>query len=66
MFLRKNARFALGAAGGLIAGYLYWRFVGCSSGTCPISSNPYVSMFWFALIGLLLVPSKKNSKKAES
>ena len=28
---------------GAIGGFLYYRLVGCASGTCPISSNPYIS-----------------------
>lgn len=25
---------------GALGGYLYWRFVGCATGTCPITSSP--------------------------
>ena len=27
----------LGAALGALGGYLYWYFVGCADGTCPIT-----------------------------
>jgi hypothetical protein len=37
--------------GGLIGGFLYWRFIGCSSGSCPITSNWYSSAFAGGLIG---------------
>lgn len=40
----------LGAGGG----YLYYSFVGCASGACPISSNPYLSVIYGSVIGLLL------------
>ena len=30
------------------------RFVGCRSGACPIWANPYVSIFYGALLGVLL------------
>lgn len=43
----------IGLALGLIGGYLYYRFVGCVSGTCPITSNPWISMLWGAMIGYL-------------
>ena len=42
-----------GLAGG-IGGFLYWRFVGCLSGTCPIKSVWYWSTLWGAAMGYLL------------
>ncbi len=53
----------VGALLGVLGGFLYWRFIGCSSGSCPITSNPYMSMFWFGLIGLLLGSSNKKGEK---
>lgn len=57
----------LGAAGGAVCGYLYYLYVGCSTGSCAITSNPYNSVMYFAafgaLIGFILTPSK--SKKGE-
>jgi len=44
----------IGAAVGAIGGYLYWRYVGCSSGTCMISSKPLNSTLYFAVLGALL------------
>jgi hypothetical protein len=43
--------------GGLVgagAGYLYYRLVGCPNGTCPITSNPYLSSVYGAVLGLLV------------
>lgn len=45
---------------GAIAGYAYWHFVGCSSGTCPITSSPLLSTVWGALIGGTLFISNKS------
>jgi hypothetical protein len=42
---------------GASAGYLYYHFVGCSSGQCAISSNPYMSIVGGSLLGLFLVNS---------
>ena len=36
---------------GALGGYLYWRFVGCATGTCPITSSPFASTVWGAAIG---------------
>ncbi len=38
---------------GFIGGFLYWRFVGCNSGSCPITSTWYISSIVGALIGFL-------------
>lgn len=52
--LKKWLRPALFTLGGAAVGYLYYRFVGCASGTCAITSNPVLSMLYMGLIGLLL------------
>jgi len=39
---------------GLAGGYLYYRFIGCQSGSCAITSNPWMSMIWGGLMGYLL------------
>ena len=36
-------------------GYAWYRLVGCSTGSCPITSNPWMSTAWGALIGYLAV-----------
>ena len=46
----------VGAAGG----YAYYYFVGCASGACPISSNPYISTLYGGAIGFLLTIGKKK------
>jgi hypothetical protein len=45
---------ALGVLLGALAGFLYYWFVGCSSGSCAITSNPYMSILWGAAMGFLL------------
>lgn len=39
---------------GALGGYLYYRFVGCASGTCAITSNPYISTLYGAVMGGLI------------
>lgn len=44
----------IGVVAGAIAGYAYYRLVGCVTGTCPLTSNPYFSTLYGAVMGLLL------------
>jgi hypothetical protein len=39
---------------GAIAGYLYYFYVGCASGTCAITSKPLNSTLYGALMGGLV------------
>ena len=51
----KRGAFALLGAG---AGFAYYYIIGCASGTCPITSSPYISTAYGAAIGLLLALRK--------
>lgn len=50
---------------GAIGGYLYYAKVGCVSGTCPLTSNPWISTFWGALIGYLLFDMFRKKKPVD-
>jgi LytS/YehU family sensor histidine kinase len=45
---------AVGVIVGLLAGYAYYHFVGCNSGTCAITSNPLNSTLYGGVMGGLL------------
>lgn len=36
------------------AGFAYYFFIGCQTGTCPIQSNPFFSTLYGAALGLFL------------
>lgn len=44
----------IGLVVGAISGYIYYYKVGCESGSCAITSNPYISILWGAAMGYLL------------
>ena len=52
--LKKVLRPSLFALGGMAVGLAYYFLVGCSTGSCAITSNPVRSMLYMGLIGLLL------------
>ncbi len=52
---RKRVASLTGALIGGIAGYLYYYFIGCSTGSCAITSRPFNSIIYGAIMGYLLV-----------
>lgn len=44
----------IGVTLGAVGGYLYYHFIGCSSGTCPITSRPLNSSLYGAFMGGLM------------
>ena len=56
---------------GLIAGFLYWKYVGCMSGTCSVTSSWYSMLLFGGLLGYFVGDSiddviKKRKKKEEN
>jgi len=62
-WFKNNALYVIGGAIGAIAGFFYWQQVGCSSGTCMITSKPLNSTIYGALMGSLLLGMFKKEKK---
>ena len=46
---------ALSAVLGAAGGWLYYHHVGCSNGTCAITSNPWGSAIYGAVAGSMLI-----------
>ncbi len=61
IWLKRSLVILAGAAGG----YAYYYFIGCVSGTCPITSNPYISTAYGALIGGLAGWTSSPNKQKE-
>ena len=58
---RKRILFSLIGA---LGGYAYYYFVGCSSGTCPITSNPWISTVYGAGMGFILTIGERYKEQA--
>ena len=56
----------IGVVLGSIAGWCYWYFVGCASGTCAITSSPVNSSLYGAMMGGILGSMLKKEKKEEN
>ena len=53
----------IGIAIGTLAGYAYYFYVGCASGTCAITSKPLNSTLYGALMGGLIFNMLVKEKK---
>ena len=53
----------IGVVLGSIAGWFYWYFVGCASGTCAITSSPINSSLYVAMMGGILAGMLKKEEK---
>ncbi len=61
-WLKLGVFLALGALGG----FAYYYFIGCASGTCAITSNPYISTGYGALMGAVLSWERRKHSKTTS
>jgi hypothetical protein len=50
-------RLVIGAVVGGGLGFAYYKFVGCSSGACPLTSNPVISTIYGSVVGALVASS---------
>lgn len=66
----KNQTFWITVIGvfiGAMAGYAYYHYVGCASGSCSITSSPVNSTLYGSLMGGLLFSMwKKETPKKNS
>lgn len=66
--IKKNIKFIIYSIGiiiGALGGFLYWKYVGCVSGSCPLQSNATFMIIYGAIAGVLLasfvkIPEKKS------
>jgi hypothetical protein len=64
-FINDQKLYLIGALIGAISGFIYWKIIGCSSGTCMITSSPIRSTFYFAMMGALFLGIFKKEKHVE-
>jgi hypothetical protein len=74
IFIRKHIIGIIFSVAGSAGGFLYWKFIGCSSGTCPIKSVWYLTTLYGLVLGWVLgslaedliakITAKKNKSEA--
>jgi len=71
-FLKRHLFVIIFSGAGALGGFLYWRYVGCLSGTCVIKSVWYLSTLYGLGLGWILgsltediIRSFKKQKKYE-
>lgn len=64
-FLRKYQLEIIGGIVGGIGGYAYYHFIGCSNGSCAITSKPINSILYGIFMGFLLFSSFRIKSKKE-
>ena len=47
-------RMVIGVVVGAIFGFSYYKFIGCATGACPITSNPWISTIYGAILGFMI------------
>ena len=50
-------KLVVGVVIGGALGFAFYKFIGCSTGTCPLTSHPVVSTIYGAVVGTLLATS---------
>jgi hypothetical protein len=47
-------KFIIGAAVGAVLGLGHSRLAGCPTGACPLTRNPWITILYGALLGVLI------------
>lgn len=65
-FKKKKTILVLsGVVLGSIAGFLYWKYIGCTSGTCPLTSQWHTTTLFGGVFGYLIADSIKIKDKKQ-
>jgi hypothetical protein len=51
--MTTTVKVLLGAAIGAAIGLAMYKFVGCKTGACPMTANPWIAMAIFGLLGAM-------------
>lgn len=49
----------IGAVIGAAVGFAIYKFVGCRTGACPLTGNPWIASVWWGAIGVMAAMSSR-------
>jgi len=55
LWTKPKIRYPVGILAGAAVGFLYYQFIGCPTGGCPITSNLYLMLGFGGFFGYSLV-----------
>ena len=58
----KHIKWLIAVLVGGVAGFVYWYFIGCNTGSCAITSSPMNSSLYGGLLGILFVNAFARDK----
>lgn len=64
-FIAKHRLTLIGLVVGAVIGLMYWWFIGCTNGSCSITSSPVNSSIWGAVLGALVFSSFEKDKETK-
>lgn len=60
-------KYFIGAVvGGVLGFFIIYKLIGCSSGRCPITANPYISTIYGIILGVLVAGMIVTPSKAKN
>ena len=51
-------RMVVGGVAGVLFGLAVYKFIGCRTGTCPLTGNPYIASVLWGIVGLAMAAGK--------
>jgi hypothetical protein len=51
---KSQMSIVIGIVIGALAGFANYKFIGCSTGTCPLNSNPWIATIYGMVLGGLI------------
>lgn len=51
-------RLVIGGTAGVLLGLAVYKFIGCRSGACPLTGNPYVAATLWGIMGLVIASGR--------
>jgi hypothetical protein len=67
--IKNNLITLIGLGAGALGGFLYWKFIGCATVTCPLTSNWAIMLVYGALTGGLIgnvIQDKVKDRKVKN